>query len=100
MAGVSAGGDRQALHEVIRRHALAVADDVSRGEPNDLVERLAADSAFATVPVEALRAELNPERYIGRSAQQTENFIVEFLRPQLTRAQALAQAAPAAEVTV
>jgi adenylosuccinate lyase len=100
MAGVSAGGDRQALHEVIRRHALAVADDVSRGKPNDLVERLAADPAFATVPVETLRAELDPERYIGRATVQTENFIVEFLRPQLARAEALAQASPAAEVIV
>ena len=31
MLGVAAGGDRQALHEVIRRHSLAVADAVSRG---------------------------------------------------------------------
>jgi adenylosuccinate lyase len=100
MAGVSAGGDRQTLHEVIRGHALAVADAVSRGQPNDLVERLAADPAFAAVPVDTLRAELDPERYIGRAAQQAENFIVEYLRPHLTRAQALAQKAPVAEVIV
>ena len=31
MLGVGAGGDRQALHEVIRRHSLAVAEAVSRG---------------------------------------------------------------------
>ena len=31
MLGVAAGGDRQALHEVIRRHSLAVADAVSAG---------------------------------------------------------------------
>lgn len=100
MAGVSAGGDRQTLHEVIRAHALEVADAVSKGQSNDLVERLAADPAFAAVPAETLHAELNPERYTGRAAQQTENFIVEYLRPHLTRAQALAQTAPAAEVTV
>ena len=45
MLGVAAGGDRQALHEVIRKHSLAVADAVSRGGANDLLERLAADPA-------------------------------------------------------
>ena len=40
MLGVQAGGDRQALHEVIRRHSLAVAEAVSAGQPNDLLERL------------------------------------------------------------
>jgi adenylosuccinate lyase len=100
MAGVSAGGDRQTLHDVIRHHSLAVADAVSRGEPNDLVERLAADPAFAAIPEETLRAELDPERYTGRAAQQTENFVVEYLHPHLARAQALAQTAPAAEVTI
>src|SRR5580765_3860862 len=34
MLGVAAGGDRQALHEVVRQHSLAVAEAVSRGEPN------------------------------------------------------------------
>ena len=50
MLGVGAGGDRQALHEVIRRHSLAVAEAVSRGAPNDLLDRLAADPAFRRVP--------------------------------------------------
>ena len=100
MAGVAAGGDRQALHEVIRGHALAVADGVSRGEPNDLVERLAADPAFARIPVETLRAELDPARYTGRSAEQTEDFIIEYLHPHLGRAQSLAAEAQPGEVTV
>ena len=47
MLGVGAGGDRQTLHEVIRRHSLAVADAVSRGATNDLLERLAGDPAFS-----------------------------------------------------
>ena len=44
MLGVAAGGDRQALHEVIRRHSLAVAERVSRGETNDLLTRLAGEA--------------------------------------------------------
>ena len=67
MLGVAAGGDRQALHEVIRRHSLAVAEAVSRGGRNDLLDRLVADPAFSGVPVESLRAELDPARYTGRA---------------------------------
>jgi adenylosuccinate lyase len=100
MAGVAAGGDRQALHGVIREHALAVADRVSRGEVNDLVERLAADPAFGSIPVESLRSELDPSLYTGRSVQQTENFILEYLHPRVARAQALAVEAERAEVMV
>ncbi len=41
MAGVRAGGDRQVLHEAIRRHALAAAERVkSEAMPNDLLVRL------------------------------------------------------------
>jgi adenylosuccinate lyase len=100
MAGVAAGGDRQALHEVVRRHSLAVADAVATGAPNDLMERLAADPAFARVAPERLRAELDPRRYTGRAARQVEEFLGEFLAPLLERARPLAVAAGAAEVPV
>ena len=50
MLGVKAGGDRQALHEVIRRHSLEVARAVAEtGAANDLLDRLAADPAFRGV---------------------------------------------------
>jgi adenylosuccinate lyase len=100
MLGVGAGGDRQALHEVIRRHSLAVADGVSRGAPNDLLERLSGDPAFRGVPVTTLRAELDPAAYTGRAAQQVAEFIAEYLDPLLQRARPLAVEAGAAEVRV
>jgi adenylosuccinate lyase len=100
MLGVSAGGDRQELHEVIRRHSLAVAEAVSRGEPNDLLERLAGDPAFARVPAAALRAELLPATYTGRAERQVGEFLAEYLRPLLTRARPLAAEAEAAEIRV
>jgi adenylosuccinate lyase len=81
MRAVQAGGDRQVVHEVIRRHALAVADGVAAGEPNDLIDRLAADPAFASVGVEALRAELDPARYVGRAPEQVGEFLAEYLDP-------------------
>ncbi|MGD0899525.1 MAG: adenylosuccinate lyase, partial [Thermoguttaceae bacterium] len=57
MAGVAAGGDRQDLHERIRRHSQAAAAVVKeQGRPNDLIERLAADPAFAKVDLGAVWA--------------------------------------------
>jgi adenylosuccinate lyase len=100
MLGVAAGGDRQALHEVIRRHSLAVADEVSRGLPNDLLGRLATDPAFGQVPVEALRAELDPANYTGRASPQVAEFLGEYLDPLLRRARPLAAEPEAAEVRV
>src|SRR5690349_12324779 len=52
MKGVKAGGDRQALHEVIRAHSLAVAQAVAeQGVRNDLLERLGRDPAFRALRV-------------------------------------------------
>ncbi len=100
MLGVGAGGDRQALHEVIRQHSLAVAEAVSRGGANDLLERLAADPAFKGVPAGALRAELEPTRYTGRAEAQVHEFLTEYLAPVVARARPLAQETENAEVRV
>jgi adenylosuccinate lyase len=100
MLGVAGGGDRQALHEVIRQHSLTVAEAVSRGAPNDLLDRLSADPAFRAVPAAALRAELDPANYTGRAAQQVGEFLDEYLDPLLRRARPLAAEAETAEVQV
>jgi adenylosuccinate lyase len=100
LLGVSAGGDRQTLHEIIRRHSLAVAEAVSRGEPNDLLVRLAGDPAFRGVPPAALQSELDAGKYTGRAARQVNEFIEEYLQPLLTGARPLAADTGAAEVVV
>jgi adenylosuccinate lyase len=100
MLGVQAGGDRQQLHEVIRRHSLAAADAQARGEPNRLLERLAADAAFRGVPADRLQAELDPTRYTGRAEPQVHEFITEYLTPVLDRARPLARAADRMELFV
>jgi adenylosuccinate lyase len=74
MLGVEAGGDRQTLHEVIRRHSRAVSEAMANGAENDLLERLAADETFSLVDANALRAELDPKRYIGRAPEQVHEF--------------------------
>ncbi|HEV2291519.1 MAG TPA: adenylosuccinate lyase [Gemmatimonadales bacterium] len=100
MLAVEKGGDRQALHEVIRRHSLAAADQVAAGGANDLMERLSGDPAFKKIPVARLSAELEPARYTGRAAEQVGEFLDEFLAPLLERARPLAVTAPMAEVRV
>jgi adenylosuccinate lyase len=100
MLGTAAGGDRQSLHEVVRKHSLAVADGVSRGESNVLLDRLASDPAFRSVPAAALKAELEPANYTGRAAQQVTEFVEEYLQPLMARARPLAAEAEAAEVGV
>jgi adenylosuccinate lyase len=85
MLAVQAGGDRQSLHEVIRRHARAVAEDVERGRPNDLLERLARDASFAGLDAAALTRELEPTRYIGRAAEQVTEYAEGPLRSLLQR---------------
>ena len=100
MLGTAAGGDRQSLHEVVRKHSLAVAQAVSRGEPNTLLERLASDPAFRGVPAAALQAELDPVNYTGRAPQQVTEFVDEYLQPLLARSRPLAAEAGTAEVGV
>jgi adenylosuccinate lyase len=73
MAGVKAGGDRQQLHEAIRRHSQAAAEEVKlHGRANDLIERLAGDAAFEAVDFQRL---MDPIEYVGRAAVQVENFV-------------------------
>lgn len=100
MLGVEAGGDRQAIHEVIRQNSLTTAEEVSRGEPNRLLEKLAADHTFAKIPTGRLQGELDPAKYTGRSAQQVGEFLDEYLAPLLARARPLAAEAGRAEITV
>ena len=79
MAAVAAGGDRQELHESIRKHSMAAAEQVKlRGRPNDLIDRLKADDAFAAVDVEAL---LEPADFIGRAPQQVDEFLAAEVAP-------------------
>ena len=69
MAAVAAGGDRQDLHERIRRHSQAAAAVVKeQGAPNDLLERLAADPAFAKVDLDAA---LDPAQFVGRAPSRS-----------------------------
>ena len=79
MAGVRAGGDRQELHELIRRHSQAAAEQVKlEGKPNDLLDRLKHEAAFRGAD---LASAMDAKRFVGRSAEQVEGFIRRVVEP-------------------
>ncbi|MFQ5341412.1 MAG: adenylosuccinate lyase, partial [Anaerolineae bacterium] len=66
MKAVKAGGDRQALHEVIRRHSLAAWEAVAAGQPNPLPDRLAGDKVITQfLHSDRVHELLDVENYVG-----------------------------------
>lgn len=81
MEAVKRGGDRQELHEKIRGLSMEAGSRVKdEGLDNDLLDRIAKDPAFG-LSLEDVKKLMNPADYIGRSAQQTEEFVQECLEP-------------------
>lgn len=81
MATVKAGGDRQELHEAIRKHSMDTARAMKDGAPqNDLLKRLTADKLFSTVKAELPKL-TEPTRFIGRAPKQVEEFIATVITP-------------------
>ena len=83
MDAVQKGGDRQELHEKLRVHSQAAARVVKEeGGPNDLIRRIAGDPAFG-MTLEECQTALEPRNFIGRSAEQVEEFLRDVVRPVL-----------------
>jgi adenylosuccinate lyase len=73
MAAVQAGGDRQALHEVIRTHSLAAWAALQTGQPNPLTDLLAADSQITQfVPADGVLALLDASEHVGDAAERAQ----------------------------
>jgi len=85
MEAVKRGGDRQELHERIRVHSQAAAEQVKlRGRPNDLLQRVAEDPAFKGVR-DRLDDIMDARRYTGLAAQQTSQFLRSQVQPVLRK---------------
>jgi adenylosuccinate lyase len=73
---VKAGADRQAMHERIRQHSLAAWDAIERGEPNPLLDRLAADPVLlGFLPAEQVRDLLDAHGYVGDAPQRARDLV-------------------------
>lgn len=83
MDAVKAGGDRQELHERIRRLSMEAGRNVKeKGLENNLMELIAADPAFG-LSMEELSECMEPSRYVGRAPRQVEEFLEEVVNPIL-----------------
>ncbi|MBQ3782133.1 MAG: adenylosuccinate lyase [Lachnospiraceae bacterium] len=83
MDAVKAGGDRQELHEKIRTLSMQAGKNVKEeGLDNNLLELIAADPAF-NLTLEELQKTMDPSKYTGRSEEQVEEFVKEYIEPVL-----------------
>jgi adenylosuccinate lyase len=77
MAAVAKGGDRQDLHERIRKHSMAAAAQLKSGSAdNPLISLVKSDPAFAGIDLS-----LDPSQYVGRAPEQVTEFISEVILP-------------------
>ena len=76
MEGVKHGGNRQELHEVIRKCSMDATAKMKNGESWDLLADLAEHPEFGMTRQE-MEAVLDPVRYIGRCPEQVDRFLGE-----------------------
>ena len=85
MHAVSRGGDRQELHESIRKHSMAAARRMKEeGADADLLDRIAGDDTFG-LSADELQEMVDPMRFVGRAPSQVERFIDRTVTPVLER---------------
>lgn len=76
MEGVKRGGNRQELHEIIRKCSMDATAKMKNGEPWDLLSDLAEYAEFGMTKQE-MEAVLDPMRYIGRCPEQVDRFLAD-----------------------
>ena len=81
MEAVKRGGDRQELHEVIRKCSMEATARMKEGLDCDLMERLAAEEKFS-LSAKEMEELLDPQEYIGRCDTQVSAYL-EKLKPLL-----------------
>ena len=81
MEAVKRGGNRQELHELIRKCSMEATAKMKNGEECDLLSRLAAEKQFGLTEAE-MKELLEPALYIGCCEEQVEMF-VQKIRPLL-----------------
>ena len=74
MEAVKKGGNRQQLHETIRKCSMEATAKMKNGEECDLLSRLAAEKAFGLTE-EEMNTLLTPSAYIGRCPEQVDAFL-------------------------
>ena len=84
MEAVKRGGNRQELHEIIRKCSMEATARMKNGEDCDLLARLSQAPEFG-MTLEEMERLLTPSDYIGRCPQQVERYLAE-VKPYLSGA--------------
>lgn len=87
------GGDRQQLHERIRRYSLEAQAAVAEGGDNPLIGRIVGDPDFR-LGREEVESWLDPRAFTGRSAEQVDELLAEVIAPLLAGADVAEVEAP------
>ena len=82
MEGVKRGGDRQQIHEIIRKCSMEATARMKEGKECDLLARLAAEKDF-NLTEEEIKNVLKPELYVGRCPEQVERYLAK-IKPVLS----------------
>ena len=83
MDAVKAGGNRQELHEEIRKLSMEAGNHVKKeGKENNLLELIADSDAF-DLTLDELNGFMNPSDYVGRSVEQVDMYISDVIKPIL-----------------
>jgi adenylosuccinate lyase len=86
MAAVAKGKSRQEMHEIVKEHSVAAGQKVKQeGSANDLLERLAEDTAipFNLSELEYIISDYNS--FTGRASQQVDDYLAEVVEPLLEK---------------
>ena len=82
MEAARRGGDRQELHERLRRYSLAALAQVESGGDNPLIDSVVADEKFRLERAE-VESWLDPAKFTGRSEAQVADLLREVVEPAL-----------------
>ena len=92
---VKHGGDRQTLHEAIRRHSVAVGKAIKlEGADNDLLDRIAADPVFG-IDRKTVDEIIRTSNFTGIASEQVTDYLVTVRAMLAENAEVLAKASEA-----
>jgi adenylosuccinate lyase len=86
MEAVKRGGDRQKIHEIIRKCSMEATKAMKEGRDGGLIKRLLGEEQIGLTQ-EELEIIMDPSKYTGRCAEQVEKY-VEYLTPLIGDAEA------------
>ncbi len=75
MEAVKRGGDRQEIHEIIRKCSMEATAQMKNGDDCHLLSLLSSEPAFS-LSEKDMEELLAPENYTGRCSEQVHNYIV------------------------